>query len=54
MYREMYHRMFNAATDALNEMDRQNFGAARDVLISAQQACEEIYMESDEEEEKEG
>ena len=51
MYQKMYCRMFNAATDALEAMGRQNFGTARDILISAQQSCEEIYMESEEAEE---
>ena len=50
MYRKMYTRMFNAATDALEMIEQQNFGKAREILIAAQQACEEIYMEEEEEE----
>ena len=51
MYQKMYLRMFNAATDALAHMEEQNFGIARELLIAAQQACEEIYLEESPEEE---
>ena len=44
MYEELYHLLFNAATDALRAMEQENFGQARDLLIRAQQACEERYM----------
>lgn len=44
LYEELYHLLFNAATDALRAMERENFGQARDLLIRAQQACEEHYM----------
>lgn len=44
MYEELYHLLFNAATDALRAMERENFGQARDLLVQAQQACEERYM----------
>ena len=38
---ELYHTLFNAATDALRAMEQENFGQARDLLIQAQQTCEE-------------
>lgn len=44
LYEELYHLLFNAATDALRAMEQENFGQARDLLIRAQQACEERYM----------
>ena len=44
MYEELYHLLFNAATDVLRAMEQENFGQARDLLIRAQQACEERYM----------
>ena len=44
LYEELYHLLFNAATDALRAMERENFGQARDLLVQAQQACEERYM----------
>ena len=44
LYEELYHLLFNAATDALRAMERENFGQARDLLIQAELACEERYM----------
>ena len=43
-YEKMYHLLFNAITDALEQM--QNLGSAKDLLTTAQQKAEEIYMES--------
>ena len=37
-YKAMYLLLFNAVTDALEKMDRQN---------AAQQKAEELYMDSD-------
>ena len=45
-YEEMYHLLFNAITDALEQMEKQNLGSAKDLLTTAQQKAEEIYMES--------
>ena len=43
-YEKMYHLLFNAITDALIQMEAQNYGDAQDTLISAQQKAEEIYI----------
>ena len=43
-YEKMYHLLFNAITDALTQMEAQNYGDAKDTLISAQQKAEEIYI----------
>ena len=43
MYRKMYIRLFNAATDAIAHIEEQNFGIARELLMEAQRECEEIY-----------
>ena len=43
-YKEIYLLLFNAITDALHEMGRQNCGAAKDILIRAQQDAEELYI----------
>ena len=43
-YEKLYHLLFNAITDALEQMEKQNFGTAKDVLIAAQQQAEEIYI----------
>ena len=36
-YEKMYHLLFNAITDALEQIEQQNLGIAKDQLISAQQ-----------------
>ena len=45
-YEKMYHLLFNAITDALEQMEKQNLGSEKDLLTTAQQKTEEIYMES--------
>ena len=45
-YEKMYHPLFNAITDALEQMEKQTLGSAKDLLTTAQQKTEEIYMES--------
>ena len=45
-YEKMYHLLFNAITDALEQMEKQILGSAKDLLTTAQQKTEEIYMES--------
>ncbi len=46
-YEKMYHLLFNAITDALEQIEQQNFGNAKDLLIAAQQEAEEIYMSAE-------
>lgn len=36
LYEELYHILFNAATDALRAMEQENFGQARELLVWAQ------------------
>ena len=43
-YDKMYSLLFNAITDALEQIEQQNFGSAKDLLIAAQQKTEEIYL----------
>ena len=43
-YEKMYHLLFNAITDALSQIETQNYGDAKEILISAQQKAEEIYI----------
>ena len=43
-YDKMYSLLFNAITDALEKLEKQNLGDAKDILISAQQKAEEIYI----------
>lgn len=49
MYRKMYMLLFNAVTDALLCMEQQNYGQTRRILMDAQQACEELYLDGEEE-----
>lgn len=46
-YQKLYSLLFNAITDALEAMEAQNFGQARQALVSAQQQTEELYMDSE-------
>jgi len=43
-YEKMYHLLFNAITDALTQLETQNYGDVKDALIFAQQKAEEIYI----------
>ena len=44
MYRKMYYTLFNAITDALEELECANYGTAKQRLIRAQQDTEEMYL----------
>ena len=43
-YRQMYHVLFNAITDALRLLCSNNTAAAAWTLISAQRRTEEMYI----------
>ena len=43
-YQTMYLHLFNAVTDAIESIEQQNYGAAKEQLIHAQQETEEIYI----------
>lgn len=49
-YQKLYLHLFNAVTDALEELSQMNFGKARADLIAAQQECEELYISGGDEE----
>ena len=44
-----YLLLFNAITDALMQMEKQNYGSAKETLISAQQRAEELYLSAEDE-----
>ena len=46
-YKKLYFHLFNAVTDALQAIEQQNYGQAADLLISAQQETEELYMDEE-------
>ena len=43
-YQKMYSTLFNAITDALAQIENQNYGDAKSTLIAAQQKAEEMYI----------
>ena len=43
-YQKMYSTLFNAITDALAQIEKQNYGDAKSTLIAAQQKPEEMYI----------
>ena len=51
-YEMMYFRLFNRVTDAIRELENQNYGNAKKILIKAQQEAEEGYLEGEEKEEE--
>lgn len=48
-YQKMYTIAFNAISDALEELDRLNVGAAKEYLKEVQCHTEEIYISQGEE-----
>lgn len=46
-YQKAYYLLFNAITDALEALEQQNFGQAKQELIAAQQRAEEIFLENE-------
>lgn len=47
IYEKMYLKLFNAVTDAIRLMPEEQ-SVAREILIKAQQDCEELYIEAEE------
>ena len=50
-YETMYYKMLNAATDAIMEIEEGKVEKAKEMLIRAQQDCEEIYISAGEDDE---
>lgn len=44
-YEKLYFYLFNRITDALEELEEGRAGTARSILVSAQQAAEEMFVE---------
>ena len=49
-YAQLYARMVDASERAITEIEKQNYGAAREILIAAEQQCEELYVSAPEKE----
>lgn len=45
-YQKMY-LLFNSITDSIESMEKLDFGNAKEKLIQAQQAAEELFIQSD-------
>ena len=43
-YQKLYTLLFNAVTDAVEDLRQLNIGAAKERLIAAQQQTEELYI----------
>ena len=43
-YEELYFKLFAAMADAVEHMENENYGLARQTLITAQQQAEEEYL----------
>ena len=46
-YKKLYFALFNALTDAVESLEAQNISLALDLLKTAQQEAEDLYIESD-------
>ncbi len=45
-YEKMYLVLFNGITDAIRDMEQQNFGFARFTLVESQKRAEELYIDA--------
>ena len=43
-YKKLYFTLFAAMADAVEELEQENYGAAKQRLITAQQEAEEQYI----------
>ena len=43
-YKQLYILMLDASERAIEAIEKQNYGAAKDILIAVEQNCEEIYI----------
>lgn len=49
LYKKLYLKLFNAVTDAIELMEEGRPMTAKDLLVRAQQDCEELYIRQEEE-----
>ena len=50
MYKEMYFTLFNAISDAVEQLEQRSYGQAAAILKQAQAAAEEIYVSAPDQE----
>lgn len=51
-YQKLYSILFNAITDTLEDLGKQNYGMAAERLMHAQLTTEALYIESGQKKEK--
>ena len=49
-YQTLYSKLFNAITESLKTLERMDYGTTKKLLIEAQQQCEELYIQSEDDE----
>ena len=49
-YKQPYLTLFNALSRIAEEIERQNYGTAKQLIIAAQRQAEEIFVSADENE----
>ena len=47
VYQKLYHLMVDASERAIEALEQQNYGSAKDILIQAEQNAEELYIDSE-------
>ena len=47
-YKALYFTLFNRLSDLLKLIERQDYGAAREMIIALQQEAEEMYLSAEE------
>ena len=43
-YSKLYTHIFNAVTDAIEQIEKHNYGIAEEILKKAQEETEEMYV----------
>ena len=43
-YKELYFHLFGVMADAVEELEKQNLGTAKELLIAAMREAEETYI----------
>ena len=46
-YKHMYHILLQAMEKAIASIDKANYGEARQVLITAEQEAEDVYIDGE-------
>ncbi len=47
-YAKLYHKMVDAAENAIGAINAQNYGMAKKILIRAEREAEELYIKTSE------